>query len=608
MFRSTIEDMTKLAEIRHLEIAFKSQRHFITAIDEVNFSLYPGETVVLLGESGCGKSLASLALMRLLPVNCFYGRASKILIKGEDLLTLPEFMMRSLRGRRLAMIFQEPMTALNPVLTIGEQLMEALPASRKRTRQEKRNCLIELLQEVELPKPELRLKQYPHQLSGGQRQRIVIAMALANRPEILIADEPTTALDVTIQAQILALLQKLQKQYQMSMLFITHDLGIAKKVADRICVMYAGHLVEQAKAGDFFSQELHPYAQQLMASIPSFSQRQQRLSVIHGTVPELGHFPAGCRFHPRCAHVFSPCASQVPSLQEIDNRLVRCHLYPQKKCPPPLPITAEAWQTEQKSAPEILLSAKDLTINFTLKKRFLRKAEIVSAVDGLSLDLYKGKTLALVGESGCGKTTTSRALLALQKITSGVITYRGQNINSLRGQALRSYRKNVQIIFQDPFSAINPRMTIGEVLAEGMLAQGLSSRTIKEKQALLLEQVNLPQSSLHRYPHQFSGGQRQRICIARALASAPEIIICDEPTSALDISVQAQILNLLKELQQNSELAYLFITHNMAIVSYIADEIMVMREGKLVEKGSCEQILRAPQTAYTRQLIASVLE
>ncbi len=482
-----------------------------------------------------------------------------------------------------------------------------MPKDQQLRRKEKKNRLIELLQEVEIAKPELRLKQYPHQLSGGQKQRIVIAMALANNPEILIADEPTTALDVTIQEQILTLLQKLQQQYQMSMLFITHDLGVVKKVADRICVMYAGQIVEKAEVDDFFSQVLHPYAQQLLASIPSFTRRGQRLPTIRGAVPALGSFPSGCRFHLRCAHAFSLCSYQEPQLQEFNKRIIRCHLYPKRASLPPLPNVEENWQAQQVTEEEQLLSVKNLVVHFTMRKRFMRKSEIITAVDDLSLDLYKGKTLALVGESGCGKTTTSRALLALQSITSGEISYRGQDIGALKGRALRNYRQKVQIIFQDPFSSMNPRMTVGEILAEGMYAQGMRSQVIKKKQAILLEQVNLPNNSLHRYPYQFSGGQRQRICIARALATEPEILICDEPTSALDISVQAQILNLLKGLQQNSGLAYLFITHNMAIVSYMADDVLVMRDGKIVERGSCEQVLQFPQQAYTRQLLASVL-
>lgn len=599
--------MTKLAEINQLSVAFQSKVRSITAVDQISFYLNHGETLALLGESGCGKSLTSLAMMRLLPSNAVYGNKSEIKVDDQDVLNLPEYLMRALRGRRLAMIFQEPMTALNPVLTIGEQLVETLPKIR-RTGEQVQAHLIALLREVEMPRPELRLQQYPHQLSGGQKQRVVIAMALASKPEILIADEPTTALDVTIQAQILALLKKLQQQHQMSILLITHDLGVVKVMADRVCVMYAGQIVEQASVTDFFSQVLHPYAQQLLASLPDFNKRYQRLQAIPGAVPTLYHLPAGCRFHPRCAHAFSLCDYKEPQLQTVQNRMIRCHLYPEHEHPPALVQEERNWRVLQDSK-ALLFQVKSLVVHFSAKKRLFRpKIEPIKAVNGLSFDLYKGKTLALVGESGCGKTTTSRALLGLLPITSGDIIYRGQNVRTLKGRALREYRKRVQIIFQDPFSSMNPRMTVGEILAEGMHAQGYASSLIRRKQQTLLEQVNLPANSLHRYPHQFSGGQRQRICIARALATEPEVLICDEPTSALDVSVQAQILNLLKDLQQETGLSYLFITHNMAVVSYIADEVLVMRDGQVVEGGPCEQILKHPEQAYTRQLLASVLQ
>ncbi|MDI9817912.1 MULTISPECIES: ABC transporter ATP-binding protein [unclassified Legionella] len=600
--------MTELAEIKQLSVAFESPQKTILAVDDVSFSLQPGQTLALLGESGCGKSLTSLALMRLLPARGVYGKLSQVNIEGQDLLLLPESIMRTLRGRRLAMIFQEPMTALNPVLSIGEQLAEALPKSQKKNAKQLEENLLALLTEVEIPNPHLRLRQYPHQLSGGQKQRIVIAMALAGKPEILIADEPTTALDVTIQAQILTLLGKLQLQHQMSMLLITHDLGVVKEAADQVCVMYAGQVVEQASVGEFFSKVKHPYSQQLLASLPGFEKRHQKLQTIGGTVPTLDALPSGCRFHPRCAHAFSVCDKVEPQLQTIQTRTVRCHLYPELSEPPPLSIEEESWQVAEEISLEPLLSVKNLAVYFTTKRGLFKSNEVIKAVDDLSLTLYKGKTLALVGESGCGKTTASRALLRLQPITAGEIIYRGKNVRTLRGVALRNYRKKVQIIFQDPFSSMNPRMTVAEILAEGMRAQGFSSNLIRQKQHRLLEQVSLPRNSLSRYPHQFSGGQRQRICIARALATEPELLICDEPTSALDISVQAQILNLLKDLQQESGLSYLFITHNMAVVSYIADEVLVMREGKIVEAGSCEQIMHSPVQAYTRQLLASVLE
>ncbi|TAL60391.1 MAG: ABC transporter ATP-binding protein, partial [Legionella sp.] len=437
--------------------------------------------------------------------------------------------------------------------------------------------------------------------------RVVIAMALACKPDILIADEPTTALDVTIQAQILALLKKLQSTHQMSLLLITHDLGVVRAMADRVCVMYAGQVVEQASVADFFNQVRHPYVQQLLASLPSFDKREEKLSVINGSVPTLTALPSGCRFHPRCVYCFEPCPTIEPQLQHLGDRLVRCHLYPTLTELPPLEKKKLNWNASKDTA-ETIFTVENLSVEFVQKKGFLNRKEITfKAVDGLSFQLQQGKTLALVGESGCGKTTASRAILRLLPITGGEIHYRNKDVLSLSGRSLRNYRKKVQIIFQDPFASMNPRMTIADIISEGMHAQGLASALIAKKQKQLLEQVNLPSKSLHRYPHQFSGGQRQRICIARALATEPDILICDEPTSALDVSVQAQILNLLKELQQDTGISYLFITHNMGVVSYIADEVLVMKDGVAVEMGTCAEILKNPQQPYTRQLLNAVL-
>ena len=600
--------MTEIAEIKQLTVAFQTTTQSLVAVDEVSFCLNSGKTLALLGESGCGKSITSLAMMRLLPNNGVYGQQSAINIDGADLLNLPEHVMRCLRGRQLAMIFQEPMTALNPVLSIGEQLAEALKEHQSLPKAELQPRMLELLKEVEMPQPERRLHQYPHQLSGGQKQRIMIAMALASNPEVLIADEPTTALDVTIQAQILALLKKLQRQHQMSILLITHDLSVVKAMADTVCVMYAGQVVESAPAEAFFNQPRHPYAQQLFLSLPTFAKRTKQLQTIMGSVPTLDAIPAGCRFHPRCSHAFAPCSTIEPQLQSLQPTLtVRCHLYPEHSQPPALSTDSQEWAVNAEQG-EILLSVENLAVYFGAKRSILRPQQAVfKAVDGLSFVLRRGKTLALVGESGCGKTTASRALLHLLPITSGHVSYKGENVTKLRGRSLRNFRKKVQIIFQDPYSSMNPRMTVDEILAEGMRAQGMASKEILLKQHVLLEQVNLPRNSLNRYPHQFSGGQRQRICIARALATEPELLICDEPTSALDMSVQAQILNLLKSLQQECGLSYLFITHNMGVVSYIADDVLVMQDGRAVETGTVEQVLLKPKQLYTKQLLSSVL-
>ncbi|BCA96442.1 ABC transporter ATP-binding protein [Legionella antarctica] len=598
--------MQNIAEIHQLSVAFQSPNKMISAIDKVSFNLNPGETLVLLGESGCGKSLTSLALMRLLPRTGVYGIDSQISVNGEDILTLPEHMMRQLRGRKLAMIFQEPMTALNPVMTIGEQISEILVRHHACSATKLKEALLDLLNEVEMPQPQIRIHQYPHQLSGGQKQRVVIAMALACKPDILIADEPTTALDVTIQAQILALLKKIQRIHQMSLLLITHDLSVVKEMADRVCVMYAGQVVEQALVDEFFSQVGHPYVQQLLASLPSFAKREEKLSVISGSVPTLDALPSGCRFHPRCIYAFERCTVEEPQLQPINNRSLRCHLYPELKQLPLLEKNKLVWDTAREQA-ETIFTVMNLSVHFEQKKGIFSPKVIFKAVDDLSFRLKQGKTLALVGESGCGKTSASRALLRLLPAAGGKIIYRDQDVLSLGWKALRQYRKKVQIIFQDPFSSMNPRMTVGEIIAEGMQAQGMKPAIIRTRQKKLINLVNLPSTSLDRYPHQFSGGQRQRICIARALATEPDILICDEPTSALDISVQAQILNLLKELQQETGLSFLFITHNMSVVSYIADEVLVMKDGLAVEFGTCEHILKQPQHAYTQQLLNSVL-
>src|SRR3990167_5844772 len=598
--------MTRSAKIEHLSVAFQTNKNSLIAVDNLDFSLHAGETLALLGESGCGKSLTALALMRLLPPRTVYDLKSRIWIDENDLLDLPESMMRQIRGRRLSIIFQEPMTSLNPVLRIDEQLAEAIFQHQCLSRLKLHERMLELLHEVELTEPELKLRQYPHQLSGGQKQRVVIAMALANDPEILIADEPTTALDATIQAQILALLKSLQKNYQMSMLLITHDLGVVKSAADRVCLMYAGQIVEQSTVSEFFSRELHPYAQQLMASRPCFSKRLFRLEAIPGAVPSLDGLPTGCRFHPRCAHAFPLCATHEPLLQQIDNRLIRCHLYPEHTDLSALTSIAER-RTARVQQDEILLEVNNLCVNFESQAHFLGRKQIVKAVDGLSFQIKKGKTLALVGESGCGKTTTSRAILRLVPISCGDIRYRGKQIEFQNRHDAIDYRKKVQVVFQDPYSSLNPRMTVDDLIAEGMVAQGVSSQRIQKKLKSLMSQVGLPLDALSRYPHQFSGGQRQRICIARALAIEPEIIICDEPTSALDISVQAQILNLLKDLQDEFGVSYLFITHNMAVVSYLADDVLVMREGRCVEVGSCEAIFHHPQHDYTRRLLGSIL-
>ncbi len=597
-------------EVCDLSIAFEKKDVVQVAVDGIDFFLRAGETVALVGESGCGKSLTAASLMRLLPQHARYGKNSTVVWDGTDVLTLSERNMRDFRGTRFGMVFQDPMTALNPVLTIGEQLAEALRSPSKLSRSEKKQYMIKLLQEVELPEPENRLKQYPHQLSGGQKQRVVIAMALAGKPDVLIADEPTTALDVTTEAQLLVLLQTIQRARKMSLLLITHDLSLVRAVATRVYVMYAGQMVESAEVARFFEKPLHPYTQHLIAALPHFEKRTHRLSAIPGRVPALGDWPEGCRFHPRCTHCFERCKTEAPVLQTVasrnSSREVRCHLYPEHHEPPPLVVQNKGCDVRDAFGP-VLFSVKQLGVYFPITRRLLGRARVVQkAVNDISFTLKEGQTLALVGESGSGKSTVCKVLLGLQTMDAGEVLFEGKPITEFSRSELKAFRKQVQIIFQDPYSSMNPRMTIGEILAEGMEAQGAKRAWVHRRQHELLDNVNLPRDSLNRYPHQFSGGQRQRICIARALASEPKVLICDEPTSALDVSVQAQILNLLKDLQSAYNLSYLFVTHNMSVVSYLADDVLVMRDGMLVEEGSCEQLLRAPKHAYTKALLEGV--
>ncbi len=598
--------MQNTLDVKSLSVGFEGRSTLVQAVDDLNLQINPGETLAVLGESGCGKSLSSLALIRLLPLQGVYGLQSAVELGGKDLLSISEKQMRQVRGKRMAMIFQEPMTSLNPVLTIGQQVVEAIGTHLQLSKKAKQTQAIALLKEVELPDVHKRFYQYPHQLSGGQKQRVGIAMALASKPDYLIADEPTTALDVTIQAQILKLLKKVQHKHQMGMLFITHDLAVVKAVADRVCVMYAGQVVEMASVEAFFENPLHPYSNELLQALPSFEKRKQKLHTIPGNVPSLEAMPKGCRFHPRCPYVFSPCSSKAPLLQ-TSPRTIRCHLYPETASLPQKQQQTAEWEATT-TQPTPLLSVENLTVSFVSGNRLLRNQQIFKAVDGISFSLAKGKTLALVGESGCGKSTTARAIIRLIKPSSGYIYYQNQSVSQMKGKALRAYRKKVQIVFQDPFSSMNPRMTVREILAEGMQALGMSARVIQKRTMQVIEQVNLPSTSLSRYPHQFSGGQRQRICIARAIATEPELLICDEPTSALDISVQAQILNLLKTLQLELGLAYLFITHNMGVVAYMSDDVLVMQNGQAVERGSVADIFSQPQTRYTQQLLESVLK
>ena len=604
-----------LLQVDSLRTTFGSGDALVRAVDGVSFSIAPAETFALLGESGCGKSMTALSTMRLVPEPA--GRISDgtIRLHGEDLLALPEVAMRNVRGRRIAMIFQEPMTSLNPVLTVGEQISETLERHLGLRGGQAHQRVLALLDSVGIPDPARRYGEYPHQLSGGMKQRVMIAIALAGEPELLIADEPTTALDVTIQAQVLDLMRQLQKDMGMSILLITHDLGVVAEMADRVAVMYAGQIVEEASRENFFADPKHPYSRKLFESLPNMGKRGQRLAVIRGSVPSLATVFRGCRFVDRCDYAWETCREQVPVWTPLDaGQGVRCHLHDPAQQPVPVPVEAPVAGTEKSAQPALidgdeLLRVEGLKVHFPIHKGLLRRvAHHVRAVDDVSFDIPAGRTLALVGESGCGKTTAGKGILQLIPPTDGVVRFNGVELTSLGARELRRQRGELQIIFQDPFSSMNPRMMVTDIIEEGMITQDLGGSAVERAARVdqLLNQVGLSPELKHRYPHEFSGGQRQRICIARALAVEPKLIVCDEPTSALDVSVQAQILNLLKDLQDELGLAFLFITHDLSVVEYLAHEVAVMYLGRIVEQGSVEEVLNNPLHPYTRALLSAV--
>ncbi len=638
--------------IDNLQVELDSDSGLVRAIDGLHLAITQGETFALVGESGCGKSMTALALMRLLP-DSGYVAGGDIHIRGGsggaavDVLALPEEQMRSVRGARIGMIFQEPSTSLNPVMRVGQQIIEAIEAHTPLRGAAARAKAIEWLQRVGIPEPERRIDDYPFRMSGGQKQRVMIAMALAAEPEFLVADEPTTALDVTIQAQILDLLKDLQRERGMGMLLITHDLAVVSGMAHRVALMYAGQIIEVAAAADFFQVPKHPYAQALLRALPGASRRGQALQAIAGTVPALTQSFAGCRFAPRCERVMPHCANTQPVLLPVAaGHAVRCLIYADAAgvapalvlpvatssgatgAPPSTPASTPAStpspapalarlaavpaQPTATAAATPLLEVKNLCVRFPVRSGMLRGITgYFNAVDGVSFQLAAGETLALVGESGCGKTTTGKAIVQLLRrvaSTEGQALLNGDNLFEMQGDALRAARAQVQIIFQDPYASLNPRMRVFDVLEEGLAALQPSLTPGDRSQRLqrLADQVGLRQDALQRYPHEFSGGQRQRIAIARALAVQPRLIVCDEPTSALDVSVQAQILNLLRDLQRELGVSYLFITHNIGVVETIADRVAVMRVGKIEEQGDCQTVLGRPQTAYTRSLLAAV--
>ena len=598
-----------LLGVSNLSTVLEGAGGAVRAVDGVDFEVRGGETLAIVGESGSGKSMTALSLMRLLPET---GRiaSGRVELRGVDLLGLPEAAMRNVRGRRIAMIFQEPATSLNPVLSIGTQIREVLERHTELRGARLQERIVELLESVGIPDAARRAEEYPFQLSGGLKQRAMIAMALAGNPELLIADEPTTALDVTIQSQVLELLREQQKKNGMAMLLITHDLGIVAQMAQRVAVMYAGQLVEIAERDRFFAGPQHPYSRKLFAALPGAGKRDAELAVIQGQVPPLTGEFRRCRFAERCDFAFERCSAEAPGWTRIaEGHDVRCFLREKERAGamPPAEIVPVATPGFVESAP--LLSVRELKVHFPIRKGlFKRTVGQVKAVDGTSLEVPAGRTLGLVGESGCGKTTVGKAILQLIRPTAGEVRLDGVELTHIRGAELRMRRRDFQIIFQDPYASLNPRMRVADILSEGMAALGVEANAAARTRrvAEILDQVGLARDSVDRYPHEFSGGQRQRIAIARALAVRPRLVVCDEPTSALDVSVQAQILNLLKSLQRELGLSYLFITHNIAVVDYLAHEVAVMYLGRIVERGTVDEVLRSPKHPYTQALLAAV--
>lgn len=576
----------KLLEIKNLVTEFRTEDEVVKAVNDVSFTLNRGETIGIVGESGSGKSVTSLSVMRLIPDPPGLISGGEILfhsdLKGSvNLVDLDEKDMRAIRGNDIAMIFQEPMTSLNPVFTCGDQVMEAILLHQQVNKKEAKEKTIALFKEVQLPRPEDIFDAYPHQISGGQKQRVMIAMAMSCNPSILIADEPTTALDVTVQQTILDLMLKLQMEHDMGIMFITHDLGVIAELADKVVVMYKGKIVEQGPVYDIFSNPQHPYTKGLLACRPPLDVRLKRLPVVSDFMK----------------------LDDAGNIQEIAQSVTE--------------VTEKEIQTdaerkkvhEDMYAKEPVLQIKGMKTYFPLKKNFFGKVtEWVKAVDDVTFDVYPGETLGLVGESGCGKTTLGRTVLRLVDPTAGEIIFKGNPLHTMTTDQLREVRKDIQIIFQDPYSSLNPRITVGDAIMEPMQVHKLyaNDKERKEKVMELLERVNLLPEHFYRYPHEFSGGQRQRICIARALALRPQFIICDESVSALDVSVQAQVLNLLNELKNDFDFTYIFISHDLSVVKFMSDRMVVMNKGKVEEMGDADQIYSNPQTEYTKKLISAI--
>ena len=594
-----------LLDVKNLRIGFRQGGTIARAVEDTSFSIRRGELLALVGESGSGKSVTAMSLLGLLPEVSAVISNGTAMFDGHDLLKMSRKELNEIRGNRISMIFQEPMTALNPVLTIGWQIGEVLKRHRGLDKEETQKQVVELLRKVGIPSPEKRAEDYPHQLSGGMRQRVMIAIALACRPELLIADEPTTALDVTVQAQIMDLLAELRTEYKTSVLFITHNLALVREQADRVAVMYAGSIMEQGTCEEIFKAPMHPYTRLLMQSVPSTTQRGRRLASIAGMVPKGTDVIPGCGFASRCPFKTDACDAQKPSLETLEGvHEVACLRLKELQ---QLEKSSDKAENVHSQNGQTVLKVNGLRVWFPVKAGILKRTVgHVKAVDGISFELKKGETLAVVGESGCGKTTIGKSIVGLAPRTEGDVLLADGDGN-MTPPDMATLRQRVQMIFQDPFSSLDPRLMVGETIEEGMEVHGVG-KDAAERQALMEKlsiRVGLSPDVLNRYPHQFSGGQRQRIGLARALAVNPEVIICDECTSALDVSVQAQILNLLKELQDELGLSYLFITHDLSVVSYLADRVAVMYLGRIVEEGAAADVLESPKHPYTKALMAA---
>ncbi len=600
-----------LLRVRDLKTHFFSEGTVVRAVDGISYDVRRGEVLGVVGESGSGKSVSGLSLMRLIdspPGKIIDG---SIEFDGQDVLQLTDREMRRVRGNKISMIFQEPLTSLNPVYTIGNQMAEPLTLHQGMSTNQAWERAEEMLRLVGVPSPGERLKDYPHQLSGGMRQRVMIGMALSCNPQLLIADEPTTALDVSIQAQILELMRELQRDLGTSMIFITHDLGVVSEMCDRVNVMYGGRIVEQADVGRLFDRPSHPYTWGLLDCLPRFEDALgSRLTPIVGQPPNLAHLPVGCKFAPRCPYAWEKCVSEEPPLFDLgEGQLSRCWLHDTDQAGNGARVIHERKITEtveRDAAP--LLQVRGLKTYFPIRKGLLqRKIGDVQAVDGIDFDVLRGETVGLVGESGCGKSTAGRSIIRLIDSTSGSITYDGTDITELSERQLRPFRRKMQIVFQDPFSSLNPRRTVGAIVGQPLLIHGLANRkTVGGKVNEILERVGLNKAHANRYPHEFSGGQRQRIGIARAIAAEPDFIVADEPVSALDVSIQAQIINLMEDLQAELGLSYIFIAHDLSVVRAVSDRIAVMYLGRIVELAENSAFYDNPLHPYTQSLISAV--